>query len=194
MKRTLLPLAAALLSGCAAGATGPQDPIMEAEVPTFTAAAGAAHAFAELRDPSGQTLGTVRFTEDATGRVHITVHAKGISPGLHGLHLHSIGECDGSTATAFSSAGGHYNPTGKQHGHHNPAGYHSGDLPNLIANEAGVGRLTWTTEQFRLADLFDDDQTAVVLHANEDDLTTNAGPMGPGNSGPRIACGVVQRN
>ncbi len=188
--RFALLAVAPLFAACASTATDPM-PLLENGPATPSASTAATHAGAELRDREGAVIGTVRFTEDATGRVHVNVHAKGVSPGLHGLHLHAIGTCDASTG--FTSAGGHYNPTGKEHGHHNPAGHHSGDLPNLIVNEAGVGRLNWTTEQFGLAELFDQDGTAVVLHANEDDLTTNNGDQGPGNSGARIACGVVSR-
>jgi Cu-Zn family superoxide dismutase len=93
-----------------------------------------------------------------------------------------------------SSAGGHFNPTNMEHGFHNPNGHHAGDLPNLIVNPAGVGHLSKTVDYLDLAALFDADGTALVLHQNEDDLTTNAGIAGPGNSGARIACGAVQEN
>jgi Cu-Zn family superoxide dismutase len=107
------------------------------------------------------------------------------------MHLHAVGSCVGGTTPAFSSAGGHFNPTGHKHGYENPQGYHRGDLPNLVVNEAGVGRLSVTIEQFRLADLFDANGTALVVHQNEDDFETDAGPLGPGNSGPRVACGAL---
>jgi Cu-Zn family superoxide dismutase len=145
-----------------------------------------------VRHAAGAEIGTARFTEDATGVVHLTVHVRGISPGLHGLHLHTIGACVAGTTPAFSSAGAHYSPVAKEHGHDNPAGFHAGDLPNVTANAAGVGHLAVKLEQFTLAELADADGTALVLHANEDDRRTNTGPLGPGNSGARIACGVVQ--
>jgi Cu-Zn family superoxide dismutase len=131
-----------------------------------------------------------RLVEDATGRVHLTVHVRGVTPGLHGLHLHQIGSCVG--AGGFASAGGHFNPTGKQHGHLNPLGFHAGDLPNVEVTPAGVGRLTVALDQFALAALDDVDGTALVLHANEDDRVTNTGASGPGNSGARIACGALR--
>jgi superoxide dismutase, Cu-Zn family len=171
----------------------PTSELRFASVDSELAYGNAFHAAATLRDAAGNDIGIARLTEDGTGRVHVTVHVKGVSPGLHGMHLHAIGRCDGSTSPAFSSAGGHFNPGGKEHGHHNPNGYHAGDLPNLEANSSGVGRLTVRLEQFRLANLFDADDTAIVLHANEDDLLTNSGPAGPGNSGARIACGVIER-
>jgi superoxide dismutase, Cu-Zn family len=200
MKHTLiLSLAGtvALTSACSTSVLVP-DPSTSsrtrfASVDSEIAYGDAFQAVATLRDGAGNDIGTARLTEDGTGRVHVNVHVKGVTPGLHGIHLHAIGQCDASTAPAFSSAGGHFNPGGKEHGHHNPNGHHAGDLPNLKANGSGAGRLTVSLEQFRLADLFDIDDTAVVLHANEDDLTTNGGPAGPGNSGARIGCGVLKR-
>ncbi|HEV2148533.1 MAG TPA: superoxide dismutase family protein [Longimicrobiaceae bacterium] len=195
-----LPASALLLSGCTAGLTSPATSGQEASPTAFVSAPGAAtaersaaQAEVRLHNPAGEVVGTARLVEDAAGRVHLSVHVEGLAPGLHGMHLHAVGRCDGSTTPAFASAGGHFNPTGAEHGHHNPAGHHAGDLPNLVVNPAGVGRLSTTLEQFAIADLFDADGTALVIHQNEDDLRTNTGPLGPGNSGPRIACGVVSR-
>lgn len=194
--RSTLPLAAIVAASAVAAcasATAPQDADVarasSASVVEPTAAAGASHAIATLRDAAGDEIGTARFTEDATGTVHLTVHVRGVSTGLHGLHLHQVGAC---VAPAFTSAGGHLNPGGKEHGHQNPAGFHAGDLPNVTVNAAGVGMLSTSLEQFSLAMLADADGTALVLHANEDDLRTNTGASGPGNSGARVACGVVQ--
>jgi Cu-Zn family superoxide dismutase len=189
-----LLVAACLVSAaaCTVNATAPHDASPSAQPSHAPSAARAAHAAVELHDAGGAEIGTARFTEDATGVVHLTVHVRGISPGLHGLHLHTIGACVAGTTPAFSSAGAHYSPVAKEHGHDNPAGFHAGDLPNVTVNDAGVGHLNVKLEQFRLADLADADGTALVLHANEDDRRTNTGPLGPGNSGARIACGVVQ--
>jgi Cu-Zn family superoxide dismutase len=182
---TVLTLAAACGGVDAATAPSPRTtPSLAA-----TSSRGADHLDAELRDAAGTALGTARLTEDAVGRVHLTVHVRDATPGLHGLHLHAVGACVG--AGAFASAGGHHNPRARQHGHRNLQGFHAGDLPNLTVNAAGVGRLTATLEQFTLTELRDADGTALVLHANEDDRLTNAGPQGPGNSGARIACGVL---
>jgi Cu-Zn family superoxide dismutase len=154
-------------------------------------AGGAAHAEATLRDAAGAEVGTARLTEDAAGRLHVTVHVRGVAPGRHGLHLHAVGACAAGAGAPFASAGGHHNPAGREHGRRNPLGHHAGDLPNVEANAAGVGRLAATVGAFTLASLADADGTALVLHQNEDDERTNAGPLGPGNSGPRVACGVV---
>lgn len=149
---------------------------------------GAEHASATLADTAGNEIGTARFTEDATGVLHVNVKVKGLTPGLHGIHLHAVGAC----APSFAAAGGHHNPLGTQHGLDNPAGAHAGDLPNLVVNGAGVGHLDATSDRARLSagptSLFDADGSAIVIHANEDDQATDP----TGNSGGRVACGVIE--
>jgi Cu-Zn family superoxide dismutase len=146
------------------------------------------HAGAVLYDASGAEIGRASFVEDATGVLHVNVHAKGLTPGLHGIHLHAVGAC----SPGFAAAGGHHNPLARQHGLENPLGSHAGDLPNLEVNEAGVGRLTGTTDRATLSpgatSLFDADGSAVIIHAGADDQLTDP----TGNSGGRVACGVIQ--
>ncbi len=150
--------------------------------------APARHASAVIKNVSGEVIGNARFAQDATGNVHINVHAKGLTPGLHGIHIHAVGAC---VAPAFTSAGGHFNPTGAEHGHDNPLGAHAGDLPNMVVNEDGIGHLNTTSDHFTLGSgdtsLFDTDGSAVVIHAGPDDQVSNPA----GNSGGRIACGVI---
>jgi len=152
------------------------------------AASGASHASATIVDASGASIGTATFTEDATGRLHVNVHVEGLTPGLHGIHLHAIGQCVGP---AFTSAGGHHNPLAAQHGLDNPLGAHAGDLPNLTVNVNGRGHLDATSDLATLSpdtvSLFDADGSAIVIHAAEDDQVTNP----TGNSGARVACGVI---
>ncbi len=180
--------AAVLLAGCRSDDAGiaPRHP---SDAPSLARAAaasdGASSLTAEIVNGAGDVIGDARLTEDATGTVHLTVHVKGLAPGLHGLHVHAVGSCVGP---AFTSAGGHYNPAARQHGHLNPLGFHAGDLPNLIVNTAGVGHLSANVEQFSLAALQDADGSALVIHANEDDYLTDP----TGNSGGRIACGVLE--
>jgi Cu-Zn family superoxide dismutase len=177
-RRGLALLAAPLVAGLAAGAVaaGPASP---------------GHASGTFVDAAGATIGWLKLTQDARGDVHVNVHVKGLSAGLHGIHIHAVGAC----APTFAAAGGHYNPTARRHGLENADGPHLGDLPNLVVNKGGVGRLTGRTDRVTLGDgpatLFDADGSAFIIHANEDDQVTDAGTLGPGNSGARIACAVV---
>jgi Cu-Zn family superoxide dismutase len=174
-----------------AAALTPSSPGAPAAPRTDAAArAGAAHAAATLRDAAGAEIGTAHFIEDAAGRVHLTVHVRGVAPGRHGLHLHAVGVCAVGAGAPFASAGVHHNPAGREHGRQNPQGHHAGDLPNVEVNAAGVGHLAAVADA-SLAALADADGTALVLHQHPDDERTNSGPLGPGNSGPRLACGVL---
>jgi len=151
------------------------------------ASTGAAHASAELRDAGGAVVGWADFTEDASGRLHVNVHVKGISAGLHGIHIHAVGAC----SPDFLASGGHHNPLGATHGLDSPTGAHAGDLPNLEVNVAGVGHLDATSDRASLSNgpttVFDADGSALIIHAGPDDQVTNP----TGNSGGRIACGVI---
>lgn len=143
---------------------------------------------AALNHANGLPAGTAVLTGSGD-RVRLTIAAIGITPGPHGLHLHTTGKCE---APGFTSAGGHLNPGGHQHGSANPAGSHLGDLPNLAVNSNGAGSLSvdlpGTSAEIE-AQLFDADGTAVVIHASADDYRTDP----TGNSGARIACGVLSR-
>ena len=146
-------------------------------------------ATATLRDSAGAEVGTARLTGDDDGTVHLVVHVDRMTPGAHGIHFHAVGSCEG--ATKFASAGGHHNPLSKKHGLQNPEGPHAGDLPNLTVGANGSGDLDTTTSLTTLRDgpasLFDADGSAVVVHAGEDDQHTDPA----GNSGARVACGVL---
>ena len=116
-----------------------------------------------------------------------------------------VGACDPAGDTPFASAAGHYNPTGAAHGGPPATGAtgspeaadavgtpgaapgHAGDLGNITVDASGAGQLQITTDRFRLAELGDADGSALVVHADRDDLQTDPS----GNSGGRIACGVI---
>ena len=143
---------------------------------------------ATLQLASGLPGGTAQLLTSGT-QVTISIAVVGLTPGVHGLHLHTTGSC---TAPDFASAGAHLNPGGHQHGTSNPAGPHLGDLPNVTVGSNGTGTVSATLPGTRdevLAQLFDTDGTAVVVHANADDYRTDPS----GNSGGRIACGVLTR-
>jgi Cu-Zn family superoxide dismutase len=113
----------------------------------------------------------------------LAIKATGLPPGSHGLHVHEKGLCDGP---GFASAGGHWNPTGRQHGRDNPAGAHMGDLPNLEIDASGRGSAAIPLGVAGQG-LTDPDGAALVVHAKGDDYRTDPS----GNSGTRIACAVI---
>jgi len=150
---------------------------------TGTPVAGGARASAVLMTPAGAQVGRATVTEVAGG-ARVTVDGRALPPGTHGFHLHTVGRCD---APDFASAGGHWNPTGAKHGSINPAGPHGGDLPNLMVDTGGRGTIGAVLPGATVAALLDADGTAVIIHAAADDLQTDPS----GNSGGRIACGVL---
>jgi len=146
-------------------------------------------ATAEIKNAAGETIGTAAF-HSAPGGVELTIRVSKLSPGPHGFHIHAVGKCEGPE---FKSAGGHFNPTGKHHGLENPAGPHAGDMPNLVAAADGTASATVVLKSVTLepgeASLFHEGGTSVVIHAGPDDMKTDPA----GNSGARVACGVVER-
>ncbi len=144
-------------------------------------------AVAPLRNAEGQVLGMAIFTQEPQG-VRISVTVKGLSPGEHGIHIHAVGKCE---PPDFLSAGPHFNPTNKKHGLNNPEGPHAGDLPNLVVSEDGSAVYEQITDRVTLMpgelSLFDEDGSALVIHAGPDDQMTDPA----GNSGARVLCGVI---
>ncbi len=147
-----------------------------------------ATATAELQDVDGNSVGTVTFTEGTDGvAISATVSGLAGDAGEHGIHLHAVGSC----SPDFGAAGGHFNPAGAEHGLDNPNGPHAGDGPNLVLAEDGSATYEAVNDRITLGEgdnsLFDADGTAVVIHAGPDDQATDP----TGNSGDRIACGVI---
>lgn len=143
----------------------------------------------DLRHANGTPAGTAVLAA-ARDKVTLSVAGIGLAEGLHGLHLHAVGACDGP---AFTTAGPHLNPASHQHGTLNPAGSHLGDLPNLKVGRQGAGARSVEIGGTRAAieaAIFDADGTALVIHAAADDYATDPS----GNSGTRIACGIVKRS
>ncbi len=172
MRPLLLLGVAAMLAGCA---SAPAD-------------RGPLSAEAVLKDKDGKQVGVATLIETAEG-VRLAVTGYRLPPGGHGLHVHAVGRCE---PPDFTSAGAHFNPGGKQHGRMNPAGAHAGDLPNLVVAASGEGGLDVTTKAVTLSpgpNSVLDKATALVVHANPDDGKTDP----TGNSGGRIACGVITK-
>lgn len=141
-----------------------------------------------MRSAAGTQVGALTLTQGVSG-VHITGQIAQLSAGMHGVHFHQVARCDGAD---FASAGGHVNPTMRQHGLSNPAGPHQGDLPNIEAMRDGRAVIDITTSRVTLDNaaitgLFDVDGSALVVHADADDQRTDPA----GASGARFACGMI---
>jgi Cu-Zn family superoxide dismutase len=145
-------------------------------------------ATATVAPTAGNTAkGIVTFTQKGD-KVAVAAQLSGLSPGAHGFHVHEKGDCSAPDAT---SAGGHYNPTGKPHGAPDAAEHHAGDLPMLHADASG--NATFTAEMSGVTvgsganDLVG---KSVVVHRDVDDYKSQPA----GNSGPRIGCGVITKS
>jgi Cu-Zn family superoxide dismutase len=145
-------------------------------------------AIAEIRDAKENLVGRATFIQQMDG-VDIIVNVAGLSPGMHGIHVHAQGKCD---PPDFATAGGHFNPEGKHHGLDNPEGPHAGDMPNLNVNPDGTGTLEYLNPRISLVpgaknSLLKVNGTSIMIHDKADDQKTDPS----GNSGTRIACGVI---
>ncbi|MDT9598307.1 superoxide dismutase family protein [Sphingosinicella rhizophila] len=175
MRRFEILVGGAILLACAGCAAG-------------TGSGGATDTFAaDLRDAAGSRLAIATLRQSGTD-LNVRIEATGLQPGSYAAHIHMVGRCD---PPDFTSAGSHWNPTGRQHGKDNPAGNHKGDLPNLMVGADGQGSFEFTVSGVRARSgegaLLDGDGAAVVVHAKPDDYRTDP----TGNAGGRLACGVV---
>jgi Cu-Zn family superoxide dismutase len=146
-------------------------------------------AHADIVNASGEKIGTATFVPSAGG-VRVDLNVAQLTPGTHGVHIHTVGKCEGPD---FKTAGGHFNPAAKKHGRDNPAGPHNGDMPNIEVGGDGKVATSLLDTNVTLSDgpnsLFQEGGTSIVIHAMQDDYKTDPA----GNSGARIACGVIQK-
>ena len=168
-------IAALVVAGLAAPALAQQG------VQTFEGA---------ITGPKGDNIGkiTIRGGENATV-VRITINAGGLTPGWHGIHFHQVGDC--SDPGKYELSKGHVNHDDAKHGLLNSDGPDQGDLPNIYANADGSVNAEVSSESVALTGeqgLQDKDGSALVIHANEDDHTSQ--PIG--NAGPRVACAAIK--
>jgi superoxide dismutase, Cu-Zn family len=163
--------------------------------PIATPPAADVPATALIHTASGEWIGTVDFVP-VPGGLFVSMHVEGQTPGAHGTHIHERGECapgvdhvTGQTVP-FGAAGGHFDPeqTGN-HGHPDePADVaHAGDLPSVVVDAQGDGELEYTTPDLTLEGAHSIVGRSIAVHANPDDYATDPA----GNSGSRIACGVI---
>ena len=144
---------------------------------------------ADIKNAEGKSVGSASLRETKDG-VLMTVNIKGLPQGLHAIHVHSVGKCEGP---AFTSAGPHFNPINKKHGLKNTAGPHAGDLPDMYLEKNGTGRYEVLIDSMTLGSgetsIFDADGSTIIIHVTADDNITDP----TGASGDRVACGVIVR-
>lgn len=191
MKRLSCSVALAALALTACGTSGDSAKAgneANAQAPAQANAsggqAGATQAVATLQNAQGAAAGSATAAA-SEGGIMVSLRVEGLPAGEHGVHVHTTGRCD---APGFESAGGHWNPTGAQHGLEEPAGQHAGDMPNLNVDQNGRGSLDYRLQGGSLEAMLDADGAAFVVHASADDQRTEPS----GNSGGRIACGVFR--
>jgi Cu-Zn family superoxide dismutase len=165
------------------GTAGAFALIAAVSMPAFSAEL----ANAQLKDSGGKAIGDVDLRQTPAG-VLIKLQVKGLPPGEHAFHFHAVGKCE----PPFESAGPHFNPTNAHHGMMSGHG-HAGDMPNLHVPQSGdlaveLLNTAVTLDEGKPNSLLDRDGSSLVIHAKADDYKTDPA----GNSGDRIACGVIQ--
>lgn len=171
--RTSLPASIAVLAlvglaGCASHLTGNR-------------------AVAKLEPTNGNTTsGNATFVQTDKG-VQVSGEVRGLKPGaVHGFHIHEKGDCSSGDGM---SAGGHFNPDAKPHGHHGMGEHHLGDLPSLTADKYGVAVFSFVAQGISVGGpVTDITGRGLIVHRDPDDYKTQP----TGNSGPRLACAVIQ--
>lgn len=183
---------AALLAAC----TAPPRPDPRGG-PAAADPAGRHSAVAHLARATGEVVGHAELRETAEG-VEVLIKVQGLSPGLHGFHIHTNGNCapgpDAATGQTvpFGAAGGHFDPGQSQrHGHPGspPNVAHAGELPNLEVGADGQGSLRYLNRNVSLSGPANSVLgRSLVVHERPDDYMSNPA----GNSGPRLLCGVIE--
>ena len=151
-----------------------------------TAAGAQSQVSATLASSAGNNVaGNVVFVQEGR-KLFVIAEVTGLKPGPHGFHVHEKGDC---SAADFASAGGHFNPDSQPHGNPATGAHHAGDMPLLVADASGKATARAELRSMSIGGGASDVVgKAVVVHADADDFRSQLA----GNSGARIACGVIK--
>jgi len=133
--------------------------------------------------------GTIHFTQEGDAPTTVTGNISGLKPGLHGFHVHALGD----TTNGCISTGPHFNPAAKEHGAPGDEIRHAGDLGNVTVGDEGSATFTIIDKQIPLTGPNSIVGRAVVVHADPDDLGKGGHELSKstGNAGGRVACGII---
>ncbi len=141
----------------------------------------------DIKDAKGTSIGMAMISAK-DGGISIDLDVKGLTPGEHAIHIHSVAKCEGP---GFTTAGPHFNPATKKHGMQSPDGPHAGDMMNFTVAANGTAKVTVANKVVTMADgansIYANGGTALMIHASADDMKTDPG----GAAGDRIACGTI---
>ena len=146
--------------------------------------AGPTKAICVMQPLSGSKVkGTIMFVQKGN-KVHVKGRISGLTPGLHGFHVHEFGDLNSPDGMA---TGGHFNPEGKKHGGPHDTDRHVGDLGNVKADENGKVTLNKNDKVIKLHGPHSIVGRGLIIHAKADDLKTQP----TGDAGGRVAQGVI---
>lgn len=150
--------------------------------------AGDPTAYVVLNTINNEMSATATFTNMDNGNINFRLDVENFPAGEHAVHLHENGDCG---AADYSSAGGHWNPTGENHGKRGVPPFHKGDIANMIVGDDGRGTLNMVIDGWSIGGGNNSNilNKAIIIHAGADDFTSQPS----GDAGSRIACGVIKK-